>query len=59
MITCNIKCPDCDHTEPAQVDLHIMGGGSDNIFNVSASITDDSKADLAERFKAHTVAAHT
>lgn len=52
----NVTCPGCDHTEPVEVELHILTDGAANVIRIDPEITD--MADVARRFKEHAKAAH-
>lgn len=53
----NVKCPECDHQEPIEVELHVRGGDKNHI-NVETDITDEAMADLVQRFEAHAKVSH-
>jgi hypothetical protein len=54
----NIKCIRCDHIEPVEVQLHLMGNADVRFITVKAEVSDEAKADVMRRFERHVMAAH-
>ena len=56
-MTFQAKCPECDHTEPVAVQLHV-GGGDGRTINVTPEVTDEALAEVVRRFEVHAETAH-